>query len=146
MSRATARQAAMQLVFEHLLGGDGGEEAVQMVYEQLKEANQDVDSAPSETEMKYIDRAMDGIAAHQDEIDELISGAASGWTIERMSKVDLTILRLAVFEILYCADDVPGSVAINEAVKMAKTYSEPASGRFVNGILGTILRQHEDQA
>ena len=56
--------------------------------------------------------------------------------------MDLTILRLATYEILY-EDDVPGSVAINEAVELANRYSEPSSGRFINGVLGTILRDKE---
>ena len=59
-----------------------------------------------------------------------------------MPRVDLTILRLAAWEILY-EEDVPGSVAINEAVELASRYSDPDSGRFINGVLGTILREKE---
>ena len=79
---------------------------------------------------------------HMQELDEKISAASVDWTLDRMPMVDLTILRLAAYEILY-EDDVPGSVAINEAVELANRYSEPTSGRFINGVLGTILRNKE---
>ena len=83
--------------------------------------------------------------AHREEIDGLIDGAtAKGWSIERMSLVNLTILRLAVWEILY-AEDVPGSVSIAEALELTERFSDPGDKAFVNGILGTILRQHEAQ-
>ena len=98
MARVTARAAVMQMIYEHLAGGEGGEETLQMVYDQLRR-----------------------------------DGVPGG---------DLTILRLAAYEILY-EDDVPGSVAINEAVELANRYSEPTSGRFINGVLGTILRNKE---
>ena len=77
-----------------------------------------------------------------EELDAEIQAASPRWNVSRMPKVDLTILRLAAWEILH-EEDVPGSVAINEAVNLATRYSEPTSGRFVNGVLGTILRKKE---
>lgn len=88
---------------------------------------------------------MEGVLSHLDELDEQIQSASRNWTIDRMPHVDLTILRLAVWEILH-EDEVPGPVAINEAVTLAGCYSEPASGRFINGVLGTILRRKEGRA
>ena len=83
--------------------------------------------------------------SHREEIDELIGETAKGWTVDRMSLVDLTILRLAAWEILY-ADDVPGSVSISEAMELTERFSDPQDKPFVNGILGTILRKHEAEA
>ena len=85
---------------------------------------------------------LDGVLNHLDELDATIQEASPRWNVSRMPKVDLTILRLAAWEILH-EEDVPGSVAINEAVNLANRYSEPTSGRFVNGVLGTILRKKE---
>ena len=82
---------------------------------------------------------------HRDEIDSLIGKTAKGWSLERMSLVDLTILRLAVWEILY-AQDVPGSVSIAEAMELTERFSDPEDKSFVNGILGTILREQEAKA
>ncbi len=78
-----------------------------------------------------------GVAEHATELDELISGHAKDWTIERMPVIDRNLLRMALFEMLYL-DDVPAPVAINEAVELAKIYSTEDSSRFVNGLLGTI--------
>lgn len=144
MARSTARIAAMQLIFEKLAGGQGGDETLQMVYDELREEPEGGvrESDPGVADRAWIDTVLQGVVEHLDELDEKIEGASRNWTVDRMPKVDLTILRLAAWEILYEAD-VPGSVAINEAVEMANRYSDPASGRFINGVLGTILRQKE---
>lgn len=148
MARSTARAAVMQMIYEKLAGGQGGEETLQMVYDELREQGvpgvETVrDNEPGKADREYITRVLDGVVNNLEELDEQIQAAAKDWTIERMPRVDLTILRLATWEILH-EKDVPGSVAINEAVKLANRYSEPASGRFVNGVLGAVLRKKED--
>ena len=147
MARVTARAAVMQMIYEHLAGGEGGEETLQMVYDELRaegvpgvEAIRD--NEPGAADRAYITRVLDGVVNHLDELDSEIEAASRDWRVERMPKVDLTILRLATWEILH-EEDVPGSVAINEAVELASRYSEPASGLFINGVLGTILRKKE---
>lgn len=147
MSRITARSAVMQMIYEQLAGGEGGEETLQMVYDELREegvpgVEEIKDNEPGKADRAYITRVLDGVLNNLDELDAEISAASRGWTIQRMPKVDLTILRLATWEILH-EDDVPGSVSINEAVELASRYSEPSSGRFINGVLGTILRKKE---
>lgn len=118
-----------------------------MVYEALrKEGLPGVDSIsenePSESDRAYITEVLDGVLAHLDELDEAIQAASPRWEISRMPHVDLTILRMAAWEILY-EEGIPGPVAINEAVNLANRFSEPTSGRFVNGVLGTILRRKQ---
>ncbi len=118
-----------------------------MVYEALrKEGLPGVDSIsenePSESDRAYITKVLDGVLAHLDELDEAIQAASPRWEISRMPHVDLTILRMAAWEILY-EEGIPGPVAINEAVNLANRFSEPTSGRFVNGVLGTILRRKQ---
>ena len=82
---------------------------------------------------------VDGTAAHRDEIDEVIAANARGWTLARMPAIDLTILRIAGFE-LFHRPDVPTAVVLDEAVELAKRFSTDDSGRFVNGVLASIAR------
>ena len=150
MSRTTARAAAMQMIFEKISGGQGGEDTLKMVYDELREdgfpgVEHIGRKEPDQEDRDYITAALEGVLAHRGEIDEKIEKTAKGWTIDRMSLVDLTILRLAVWEILY-ADDVPGNVSIAEAMELTERFSDPEDKAFVNGILGTILREHEAQA
>lgn len=88
----------------------------------------------SEQDQKYIDEKYGKIMDNLSAIDEQINEKASGWTTERMGKVELTILRLAVYEILH-DETVPFSVAINEAVELAKKFGQDESPAFVNGVL-----------
>jgi N utilization substance protein B len=82
-----------------------------------------------------------GVEAHQSRVDRLIEETSSNWTLSRMPLVDRNILRLAVWEMLYRDEDVPDSVAINEAVEMAKVYGGEDSSKFVNGVLGRLADQ-----
>ena len=150
MSRTTARAAAMQMIFEKISGGQGGEETLKMVYDELREdglpgVEKIGRKEPDGEDRDYITAALEGVLDHRDEIDSLIGKTAKGWSLERMSLVDLTILRLAVWEVLY-AQDVPGSVSIAEAMELTERFSDPEDKSFVNGILGTILREQEAKA
>ena len=93
-----------------------------------------------EKDREYIRNKYEAAAGKVPEIDELINSAAKGWKTSRMNKVDLTILRLAVYEMLW-DDDVPEGVAINEAVELAKRFGGDDSSSFVNGVLGQIARR-----
>ncbi len=136
MARSTARAAVMQLIYEQFLGGDGGDESLQMIYENFENKQE---SKPSGDDKSYIEDTLEGVKQNQDEIDEMITRYSVDWTLDRMAKVDLTILRLAIYEMLY-RKDVPNNVAINEAVELANSFSDPSGSRFVNGILGAIDR------
>ena len=89
---------------------------------------------------EYAEMLVEGVSEHLDEIDEKLVATSENWALDRMPVVDRAILRLAVYEMLY-VDEVPVSVAINEAVELAKAYGgEDESSRFVNGVLGRISR------
>ena len=92
------------------------------------------DGEPAE----YCREAVLGVEAHVDRIDAIIEDISENWTLSRMPLVDRNILRLAAWEMLYRDEDVPDSVAINEAVEMAKVYGGEDSSKFVNGILGRL--------
>jgi N utilization substance protein B len=124
----------------------GREVALQVLYQ--IDLNPAVDPAQTERFMQrrlsdakliaFARSLVEGVRAHQAEIDERISAVAENWRIDRMAVTDRTILRLGAFEILYLASDVPRKVAINEALELAKRYSTAQSSRFVNGILDRI--------
>ena len=129
MARPIAREAAMQLIFEQIFGGEGETEALVDL----------IDYVPSENDRQYIDMVVSGVKEHAADIDAEISACLRGWTIARLSRVDLSILRLSVFEMKYA--DMPVAVSINEAVELTRKYSSESSCSFVNGVLGTISRK-----
>jgi N utilization substance protein B len=89
----------------------------------------------------FAEELVAGVEERRDELDRLIGEYAEGWTVPRMPAVDRTVLRVACYEMLF-RDDVPTAVAIDEAVAAAKELSTADSGRFVNGVLGRIAREH----
>ena len=93
----------------------------------------------------YAKKLMDGVKEKGDGLNQLISKYAENWRLERMSLIDRNILRLAVYEVHY-QDDVPVSVAINEAVEIAKRYSTDDSGPFINGILDAMAKEEASGA
>ena len=139
MARSTARAAVMQMIFENLAGGEGGEETLQMVYEALREEGvpgvaEIGEKEPGKSDRAYITRVLEGVLNNLDDLDAEIQAASTRWQLTRMAKVDLTIIRLAVYEILF-DETVPTGVAINEAVELAKKFGQDSSYSFVNGVL-----------
>lgn len=128
MNRRTLREQLFKLLFR--IEFNSAEEMQQ----QCDFFFDDIDNPTDEKDMKYIQDKFDHIFSHLTDIDSLINKKAKGWTTERMGKVDLTVIRLAVYEILY-DEDVPTGVAINEAVELAKKFGQDESYGFVNGVL-----------
>lgn len=142
MARSTARQAAMQLLYERLSGGDADDESLDLIYEQLSMAQPEGSGQlnPSKDEREYISDVISGVTEHADELDKSIEEYSTGaWTLNRVPSVDLSILRLAAYEI-YHREDIPDNVAISEAMDLAEQYSEPKSSRYINGVLGAMHR------
>ncbi len=139
-NRRLSRELALKVIFQlDVAGGDPGE-AFDLVTRLMIE-DPEADSPPPTPEVEEFGRRLlTGTIAHLPEIDSKLRTYAREWSLERMANVDRNILRLALFEMLYL-DDVPLSVSINEAVELAKTYSTPDSGRFINGILGKIAAE-----
>jgi N utilization substance protein B len=88
----------------------------------------------------FAQQLLAGVLAHLPELDRVIAAKAREWRLDRLANVDRNILRLGVYELTY-GREVPASVAINEAVELAKVYGGPESGRFVNGVLGQVARE-----
>ena len=96
-----------------------------------------------EKETEFVARLVRGTLERVDEIDYRLSQLATDWSLDRMANVDRNVLRLAAFEMLFL-EDVPVNVSINEAVELAKAYGTAESGKFVNGILGNLVRQYSN--
>jgi N utilization substance protein B len=135
MSRTTAREVAMMMQFSNMLGG---EDTPANVCEKAGDSGLKALDAEDEA---YVEQIVSGVNAHQTEIDELVSRYAKDWTIERIARVELSILRVAIYEMLYRNADVPTGAAINEAVELAKRYGGERSYAFVNGILGNVAKE-----
>ena len=103
-------------------------------------AEQEMDTVSS----SYFSRVVSGIGEHLDQIDDTFSPLLVNWTKERLPRIDLSILRLAVYELIY-ADDVPDSVAISEAVRLARKFSTDRSRSYINAVLGNLARTREAQ-
>ncbi len=127
MTRREARIAAFQLIYERSVQKN------KPISEIIKDTSQNQDFIPN----KYIKTVLKGTEEKLPEIDSLINENSIKWRIERMSTVSLSILRLAVYEMLYL-DEVPFKVAINEAVELAKIYDHDKAPSFINGILNKI--------
>ncbi len=137
MGRRDARKLAFYLLFQYDFAAEEEYEEVKNTFLTL------YDEEMSDNDKQYIIAKTDGTMAHVAEIDELIGEYSIGWSVDRLSKVDKAILRLALYEIKY-ALDVPDGVAVNEAVELAKVYSSDEAPSFINGILGKIVRSEAD--
>jgi N utilization substance protein B len=108
--------------------------------EQVKLFFQDDEVEYTEKVMEAIESRFASIQEKLPQIDAMLNEKAEGWNVERMGKVELTVLRIAVYEMLY-DDDVPETVAINEAIEISKKYGQAASGGFVNAVLAKFVKK-----
>jgi len=100
--------------------------------------------APGIDEPEFVWRLVNGIIEHIDELDTIITKAAPEWPMEQIAIVDRNVLRIGLYELLHAdQNEVPPKVAINEAIEVAKNYGGPNSGKFINGVLGTIYKEIE---
>lgn len=133
MRRTEARELFMQLLFQMEVQNDYGQEIKEkFIQEHLQGSNQ----------LEYFNQLFTAAVDHLPVIDEKLESCSENWKISRMAKVDLAILRLSAAEILYLPD-VPDSASINEAVDMAKKFGGDESGKFINGILGKVVRSKD---
>jgi len=130
MSRKQAREGTMQLLFQMESNNDFSQEALDLYLDNF-EFEKD--------EREFIIGTVHGVMEKMDIIDDHIKKHIEGWSLERLAKVDLSTLRLAIYEILF-RDDIPVEVSINEAIELVKKYSAFDSYKYVNGVLGGFVR------
>lgn len=144
MTRGNARELAIHLIYGRIFTGEEPEQVVSVrldkeYYEKLSAENEVYSDRPSRAQLRYIDSVVSGVANREEELNAHISNFSIGWDISRISKLTRCILQLAIYEILH-VEDVPTSVAVSEAVRIAKKYDGDDTGSFVNGILGSFAR------
>lgn len=130
MTRTNARNELFILIFEKQFSESTLEDII-LCAKESRDFSEDKDG--------YIISSFNGVYDNLEAIDDVIEKHLKGWTIDRISKVSLAILRLAVYEILYL-EDIPESVTIDEAVELCKKYSTVEDSAFVNGVLGSVVR------
>lgn len=133
MTRRKARELIMQMLFERDFHEDTERDDL------FNQRMQEIEDSNSKA---FIEKEYKGIIAHLEEIDETIQKYSQNWSLKRIAKVDLMILRLAVYELLW-EKDIPKKVVVNEALEIAKTYSTEKSPKFINGILGQVIASTE---
>ncbi|MGI6152411.1 MAG: transcription antitermination factor NusB [Christensenellaceae bacterium] len=136
MGRRKAREIAMKLLYQYDITGE-------LSAQPLEEMPDVLDTETLKEENRaYLDNVIRAFPDKREEIDGIISEFSHSWKIERIGKVDLAILRLALFEILF-VENIPEKVSVNEAVEMAKEYSTDKSHKYINGLLGGYLRSRK---
>ena len=133
MTRREIRDSAFKLVFEQLLRSDD----IQELYVIAEE----IDEITVNDEVKKL---VDGTLAHKDELDNIISGYSKSRSISRISKINLAILRIALYESIY-DDNTPMNAAISEAIKLSMTYTYQEDTSFINGVLGAFSRDRSGE-
>jgi len=129
--RKDTRKNAMELMFQMEIQNDFSDEAI----EKFQELN-----SLTVKQRDYMSLLFRNIEERLEKVDTVIEENAENWRIQRLAKVDLSILRIALIEMFY-VEEVPIAVAINEAVSLAKIYGSDNSAKFINGILGTVARK-----
>ncbi|HAM1849570.1 TPA: transcription antitermination factor NusB [Listeria monocytogenes] len=123
MKRREAREKALQALFQIELNEMSLDQAIKNIMEDEQD--------------DYMEKLVEGVMANKAEIDAIIEPNLDNWRMDRLSKVDLSLLRLSVYEIKYL-DDVPNRVSLNESIEIAKIYSDEKSSKFINGVLANI--------
>ncbi len=134
MNRSESREAAFKLLYSIQILKDANiEEQIQLFVEDQEIKDNDA--------KKYISDVIEGITKNNDEIEKIISdNIKEGWTISRILKVDLTLLKLGIYEILF--SKLPYKVVINEVVELSKKYGDDASKSFINGVLASVIKKN----
>jgi N utilization substance protein B len=129
-ARRKAREIALQMLYQMEVNPGELEAALALFWEGL---------SASQPVKEFVNRIVQGVHVRQEEIDQLLAKHSEHWRLDRMDMVDKSILRMGVFEIMFCAD-IPVKVAMNEAVDLGKKFGAAESGAFINGILDKISK------
>lgn len=135
MSRRLARETALQVLYQIDMNGEAHD--IPKIIE-----NWAAEFAVSEKSLEFTRRLVEGTLEKKKEIDEKISSTAHEWALDRMNAVDRNIMRLAIYEMMYCPD-TPQRVSVNEAIEIAKRFGGEDSAKFINGILDKFMDASE---
>ena len=137
-SRHLSRSIAMQSLYEWDFKGKKPEALEKIVEKNIKEFGPGLETSD------FVWQIVKGVISHIASIDKIIEKAAPEWPIEQITIIDRNVLRIGLYELLYTKkEEVPPKVAINEAIELAKTFGGESSGKFINGVLGTVFKEIE---
>lgn len=144
MKRRVLREIAVQSLYQMEMNQVESSEAVSMLLSEAAEENETERVIGDEAKVKEtVLHLVNGAWAAREEIDAVLTHYLKGWQISRLSRVDRQILRLAAYELAF-REDVPGKVAVNEAIELSKHFGTDESGKFVNGVLGRMLQELDE--
>lgn len=135
--RRKSREIALQMLYQMEMTGHTPHMVIDLYFE-LTSGDEEKNPDLAEAVRPFAEQLLNGVYAHRDELDKMIVTASENWRLERMSIVDRNVIRIALFEMLYCPE-IPPKVSINEAIDLGKTFGSPDSGAFINGILDHLL-------
>jgi len=139
-SRHLSRSIVMQSLYEWDFGGKKPDDLEKIVEKNIAEFG------PGLENKAFVWELVNGVVSNMESIDNIIEKAAPEWPIEQITIVDRNVLRIGLYELLYSnKDEVPPKVAINEAIELAKTFGGESSGKFINGVLGTVFKQLDNE-
>ncbi|WP_026881320.1 transcription antitermination factor NusB [Clostridium akagii] len=130
MNRRKSRELAMKLLFESSINKKDAEEII----DDYKEQNEDY----NDMDFEYIKTLLSGIQEKENILNEKIESSLTNWKLNRISKINMAILKVAVFEIFF-VEEIPDKVSVNEAIELAKVYSDEKSPAFINGAIGNMI-------
>lgn len=143
MKRRVAREIAIQSLYQIEMNEVSPKEAAQSAIHEAEHENEaGLDVADDKISPAYIYELVEGIYSNKTQIDNMLAEYLKGWQMDRLSRIDREVLRLAVYEMIY-REDVPPKVVVNEAIELAKHFGTDESGKFVNGVLGKMIKELE---
>lgn len=138
-TRKRTREIAMELLYQNTMNERDVKETIADYFETSEETTMD------QVDLVYLETVLAGVEEKKEELDALIEKYLVGWKIQRLSRINLSILRLATYELLHM-EDIPPKVSITEAVDLGKKYSEESAAPFINGVLDKISKHNEEPA
>ncbi|MBH5318061.1 transcription antitermination factor NusB [Paenibacillus sp. GSMTC-2017] len=144
MKRRLSREITVSSLYQLEMNEVTASEAIEMLMEELRQENE-IEADPSEigSTDEFVRELVNGVLENKQVIDGMLQQFLTGWQVDRLSRVDRQVLRLACYEMVF-RDDVPPVAAINEAIEVAKHFGTEESGKFVNGVLGKLLQEIEE--
>lgn len=144
MRRRLAREIAVSSLYQMEMNEVGASDAIDMLMDELRQDNE-IGADPSEigSTDEFARELVFGVMEHKQAIDGMLQQFLTGWQVDRLSRVDRQVLRLACYEMVF-RSDVPPKAAINEAIDLAKHFGTEESGKFVNGVLGKLIQELDE--
>lgn len=155
MNRRKSRELVMKLLFQMTINKEDFKDVISNLKENIEVDNIEIineetgvpvkkeltpeDIDLKDVDMEYVIRVLKGVQENKDALDMEIEKYLKNWKLNRLSKIDITILRVCTYEFLY-ENEIPNNVSINEAVELAKRYSADKSAAFINGVLGSMIK------